>query len=106
KNSFFLPYRSDNLPAIGVITANPNVYKVIPQVPVDAQTPNEEFIVVSAALIMPLSNAAINTPIIKIIKLIFNFVVACCFPSNNILLPYINLKQSKSTANVLYLSCI
>src|SRR5699024_12828227 len=71
KNNFFLPYLSDNLPTIGVVIANPNVYSVIPHVQAVAETSKEELIVVKAALIIPLSKAAINTPINKTIKLIF-----------------------------------
>src|SRR5699024_6932017 len=83
RKSFFLPYLSDNFPTIGVIIANPSVYKVMPHVPAVADTPKDELIVVKAALIIPLSNAAIKTPINKMIKLSFFvcFLFVICQPS-------------------------
>src|SRR5699024_10277003 len=72
KNNRFLPYRSDNFPTIGVATAIPNVYSVIPHVPETADTLNDELIVVNAALMIPLSSAAMKTPTNNIIKPIFS----------------------------------
>src|SRR5690625_7868634 len=68
KNSFLRPLRSNNLPTIGVAIAIPNLYKVMPHVPAVASILKDEFIVVRAALIIPLSKAAIKTPINNVIN--------------------------------------
>src|SRR5699024_3447765 len=75
---------SDNFPTIGVAIAIPNVYSVIPHVPAVAVTSKDEFIVVNAALIIPLSRAAINTPTNNMTKPILIFESFSCCDKFNI----------------------